>query len=216
MNILDNDPSRGNDSGGEWLAMGEQWREQSVTCVDVDALRRESRARGRRIRVALALDLLATLVGTAFATWVLFKPAESMAAKVMMVMMIAFVLPFQAWSLWLRRDQLGRNDLAAPSLVALEIARARTSIVYWRWGVWISVAMGVLMTPVWMGVFGEMPAAKAAALVRAQLLLGGGVTLAMAVFACWWTARARARIARLGSIQDELGDTASESMEGAG
>lgn len=194
------------DTGGDWQSLTAQWREQPISAIDLAALRVEARSRSRRLRLALAAEVLSTGLLVAYIGRAMFAPELPPGARGLFVAVIVILLGYQAWSLWIRRRQLRDQGLDAVALLSLEIDRARTSIAYWRCGTWIGVLMVVAL------------AAAVASMVwphvddprELERMIGGGIGAALtvvggAVFAWWRGRHTRARIARLHALRDELG-----------
>jgi hypothetical protein len=94
-------------------------------------------------------------------------------------------------------------------MVDLEIARARTSLRYWRVSIWLSVAIwlalyALAMLGAWGGDAnaGVVPADKLAG----SLVGAGSVGIGFAAWAWWRGRRPRARLVRLHGLRDELRD----------
>lgn len=193
------------DNAGDWQSLTAQWRGQPVSAIDLSALRVEARSRSRRLRLALAAEVLSTVVLVGYLGRAMLTTAVPAGALGLFVAVVVALLGYQAWSLWIRRRQLRDQGLDAVALLSLEIDRARTSIDYWRYGTWIGVLMVVAL------------AAGIASIVlphvddprELERLLGGGVGGALATIGCavfaWWRGRhMRARLTKLHALRDEL------------
>lgn len=202
MNV---EQERESDAGRDWQSLTTQWREQPVSAIDLSALRTEARNRSRRLRLALAAEVLLTVVLVAYIGRAMLTPELPGGVFGLFVAVIVLLLGYQSWSLWIRRRQLRDQGLDAAALLTLEIDRARTSIDYWRYGTWIGVLMIVTLS------------AAVASMVLPHIddpreldrMIGGGVGGAVAAVGCavfaWWRGRQmRARIARLLALRDEL------------
>ena len=191
----------------DWLALGEDWRAQPGSGIDVDALRNEVRRRGRRLRWALVNELVAFAMAMGLCLWVLLSGRAGLAPAVVIGLMV-LLAGFQAWSLWIRRRQVGDSDLDARAMVDLEIARARTSLRYWRVSIWLSVAIWLaLFTLAMLGVWvADTPDDVSADKLAGSLVGAGSVCIGFAIWTWWRGRRTRARLARLHGLQDELGD----------
>ena len=197
---------RGNDTGDDWQSLAAQWRAQPVSAIDLAALRVEARSRSRRLQLALAAEVLVTLVLVAYLGRAMLAPQLPGRVVGLLAAVIASLLGYQAWSLWIRRRQLRDHGLDARALLSLEMDRARTSIHYWRYGTWI----GVLMLVALSAAVALMVPAHGADAREAARLIAGGVGGAVGAGGCavfaWWRGRhMRARIARLQALRDELG-----------
>lgn len=200
----------GDDKHDDWLALGEDWRAQPGSGVDVDALRAEVRRRGRRLRWAMAHDFAGFAIAMGACVWALQSGRAGLMSAVVVGMMVVLV-GFQAWSLWSRRRQVGDSGLDARALVDLEIARGQTSLRYWRVSIWLSVA-------IWLGLYGlamlgawvadaNADADAVTADKWAGILAGAGsVGIGFAIYAWWLGCRTVARLQRLRQLRDEMRD----------
>ena len=190
---------------GDWQSLTAQWREQPINAIDLSALRVEARSRSHRLRLALAAEVLFTVLLVAYIGRAMLTPELPGSVLGLFAAVIVILVGYQAWSLWIRRRQLRDKGLDAAALLSLEIDRARTSIDYWRYGTWIGVLMLVVL------------AVAVASMVLPQIddprelerMVGGGVGGAVGAVGCavfaWWRGRQmRARIARLQALRDEL------------
>ena len=196
------------DKPDDWLALGEDWRAQPGSAIDVDALRNEVRRRGCRLRWALVNELVAFAMAMGLCLWVLLSGRAGLAPAVVIGLMV-LLAGFQAWSLWIRRRQVGDSDLDARAMVDLEIARARTSLRYWRVSIWLSVAIWLALYA--LAMLGAWGGDASAGVVPADKLAGGlvgagSVGVGFAAWAWWRGRRTRARLVRLHRLQDELRD----------
>jgi hypothetical protein len=188
----------------EWQALSEQWRGQAVDPVDLHALRRQVRRRGLQLRAWLALEVALTVAILAAFARMAVAPGQLDAAGHALLAALAVVLVlWQAWSLWIRRRQLRDGGLDAAGLLALEIERARTTIRYWRWGMWSGVALWLLLLAA--VVLGAPPDSIARGVVSLPALLVNGATFAVAGVFAWWLGRhCRRRIRVLQQLQTQL------------
>ena len=113
------------------------------------ALRLEARSRGRRLRLALAAEVLLTVGLVAYIGRAMLAPDLPGNVLGILAAVTLFLLGYQAWSLWIRRRQFRDPGLDAAALLTLEIDRAQTSIHYWRYGTWIGVLM---LAALWVAV----------------------------------------------------------------
>ena len=196
------------DKPDDWLALGEDWRAQPAGTIDVDALRDEVRRRGRRLRWALVSELFGFALAMAVGVWVLRSEPAAMAPAVIIGLLLVLA-GFQAWSLWIRRRQVRDSGVDARAMVDLEIARARTSLRYWRVSIWLSVAIWLALYA--LAMLGAWVADGSADVVLADKLAGslvgaGSIGIVFAVWAWWFGRRTRARLLRLLGLRDELRD----------
>ena len=196
------------DKPDDWVELGEDWRAQPGSTIDVDALRAEVRRRGRRLRWALISEVFGFALAMAVGVWALLSEPAGMASAVIIGLLV-IVAGFQGWSLWIRRRQVGDSGLDATAMVDLEIDRALTSLRYWRVSIWLSVAMWLALYAVAM--LGARVADGNADVVLAGKLAGslvgaGSVGIGFAVWAWWLGRRTRARLLRLRALRDEMRD----------
>ena len=196
----------------DWQSLGDEWREQTVSTLDVDALRTEVNRRGRRLRLAMINEVVMCVVALALCAWALRHPGRADIAPAMVIGAMLVLAGFQAWSLWIRRRQLGDRGLDAAAMVALEIERARTSLRYWRMSTWVTLGLWVglyaavlsdvmapeLLDPRPLGQFNKWVG---------SLVGGAFVLLASALWAWWLGRRTGARLVRLRRLQDEMRDS---------
>ena len=127
----------------------------------------------------------------------------------MVIGLMVVLAAFQAWALWIRRRQIGDSGLDARAMVDLEIARARTSLRYWRVSIWLSVAIWLALYA--LAMLGVWAANASADLVLSDKLAGslvgaGLIGIGFAVWAWWRGRRTVARLVRLQGLRDELRD----------
>lgn len=196
------------DKPDDWLALGEDWRAQPGSTIDVDALRAEVRRRGRRLRWAMAHDFAGFALAMGLCLWVLLSGRAGLTPAVVIGLM-GVLGGFQGWSLWSRRRQMGDSGLDARAMVDLEIARARTSLRYWRVSIWLSVAIWLaLYVLAMLGVWATDANADAETAhgLAGALIGAGSVGIGFAVWAWWLGRRTRARLLRLHGLRDEMRD----------
>ena len=187
----------------DWQRLGEDWRTQPTIAVDIDALRAEVRKRGRRLRVALVNEVIGFALTAALCLWVLASPQRLVAPGLIVGLLVA-VFGFQCWSLWIRHQQVRDSGLDATAMVDLEIARARTSLRYWRVSVWLALAM-------WMALYlftmlgGAWEAGDVVVRKLFHSLWAVGLVGVGSAFWAWgWGHRTRTRLARMLRLRDEL------------
>lgn len=192
-------------NGDEWSSLSQTWQAQAVSAVDVDKLRAETRRRGRQLRWALLAEVLLTLSVQAYLLHVVWPFAKTDGQRWLLGSMMLITLLYQGWSLWIRRRQLRDEGLGARALLSLNIERARTSIQYWRVGVWVGVLMMAALTfaplHVWPAATTDYELGKMAG----GWVGGAAASIGCALFAWGYGRRLRARIARLREVLRELG-----------
>lgn len=188
----------------EWQALGEQWRDQAVEAIDVEALRRQVRRRGRHLRAWLSLEVAVTVLGLLLLGWVVFVSGElDRGGRGVMGALAGALVAWQGWSLWIRRRQLDLDGVDAADMLDLEIERARTTIRYWRWGMWAGIALWLLLIGAVM--VGSAPgSAMQGALSSPAVTINGTLFGLCGVFAWWCGRRCRARIRVLEALRAQL------------
>ncbi|RNF82844.1 hypothetical protein [Montanilutibacter psychrotolerans] len=199
------------DAAADWAALGEDWREQQVAGVDLDALRDEVSRSRRRLRRAMLMELGWTVIAIALCAWSFLHPTKAAIPTPLSAGLIVFVVAFQGWSLWIRCRQVSDSGLTASAQVELEIARADTWTRYRRVSAWLSTVMllGVVAMAWWDLATPEADARQqmvelhrhAGALTSAVIMVVG-----YAGWACWRAYRNRARLQRLHRLRAELAD----------
>lgn len=193
----------------DWQSLGDEWRGQTVSRVDVNALRAEVDRRGRRLRWAMVNEVVMCIAALALCLWTLRHPGQAGIAPAVVIGAMLVLVGFQCWSLWIRRRQLGDSGLDAGAMVALEIARARTSLRYWQMSTWVAlglwgglyaVAMLDIISPEFRDPRPVYPLGKWIGALGASAV----VLLASALWAWWLGRRNRARLARLSRLQAEI------------
>lgn len=193
-------------NGNEWSTLSQTWQAQEVSAIDVEKLRAQAQRRGRRLRWALAVEVVMTLGLLAYLMHTGWPSAKSDGQRWLLAALTIFLLIYQGWSLWLRRRQFRNGGLDAHALLMFEIDRARTSVLYWRVGVWVSLLMVVALTlaslQFWFLASTEIKPAK-----MAGAWVGSAVaTVACAIFAWGYGRFLRARIERLQQMLREMGE----------
>ena len=188
----------------DWDAMGSDWRGQDVPRIDVDALRAEAGRQGRRLRVMLVLETLLAVVMVVFLAWVALranaKPVESWVAGGLAL----FMIPYQAYIVWLRRREWSEAGLDVDALIDIERRRCTTTLHYWRVGMYS--AMGLLLTlhaAMWVAMYwGE-----STQLVHDLLNMHVGAAVTMPFVGLYGVRRcrlARERCQRLADLEVQL------------
>lgn len=192
--------------GDDWDALAARWRAQPVVAVDPAALRRDVARRGRWLRGWLALEIVLSVVALGICAWAAWWVRPPLFSPPVLLAVVAAVVGFQGWSLWIRRRQIRDVGLDARALLALERDRIDTSLSYWRTSAWVMVAL-------WVGLFAFLMAAIAAGTdalpmtprqAASALALNAPLVVAGAVFAWLWSRRCHARRRRVVALQAEL------------
>lgn len=190
--------------GEEWQTFANDWREQPGGKPDADALLRGVRRRGWRLRWNLASDLATAAFVVALCLWAM-RMNTGLPDWVFAALMTV-VLVFQGWALWIRRRQARDSGLDANALVALDIRRTRTTLLYWRISIWLGLALWLALYAVtWSAHVSPWPGDNVTLRelvysVLASALVGPG----FAMWAWWWSRRNRRRLTRMLELRDEL------------
>lgn len=186
-----------------WQALALQWRGQAVDAIDVAALRNEVRRRGRYMGIYLAVEIMATLLVLAWLVW-MFPALDSDRGSALLMVALGGVLVFwQGWSVWIRRRQLSGHGLDVGGMLELEIERARTSIRYWRGGMWYGMALWVLL--VGSTVIGDRAdGVLLGAISPGVIAVNAATMIGCGIFAWWLGRRNRNRIRILQGLQSQL------------
>ena len=196
------------DKHDDWAALGDDWRAQATGTIDVEVLRDEVRRRGRRLRWALLHELAGYALAMALGLWVLLSERGGIPAA-LIIGLLVILTGFQGWSLWIRRRQISDRGLDVRAMIDLEIARARTSLRYWRVSIWLSVAMWLAIYAVAMlggGITDTQADAVSAEKWAGSLIGAGSVGIGFGIWAWWLGRRTHARLVRLQGLHDELRD----------
>jgi len=191
------------ENGDEWLAIGEHWRSQPTSTLNIAGLRIEAARRTRKMWLLLAAEML-SLVVVAMSVAELFLQDREFGFKQWLVLpLIGIVLCFYGWTIWSRRRLWRDSGLDAAATIELEIARAHNALRYWRLSSVASCAVWGALVAMLMArqVFLETSATPGGWLaVAINLPL---VLLAIA-FERWRAPKLQARIRTLRALQDEL------------
>jgi hypothetical protein len=184
----------------DWQALGDTWRGQAVPEFDAEAIGREIRRRGRRLRWLVASEAVLTVLMVALCVWITRQPDTSTMDRAVFLGLGAALIVYQAGVLWLRRRQLRDDGRSVVDLVDLEIRRTRSGITYWRISLWTAMAMWLALSlVVW---FDASDALRAGFWL--MVAINAPIMLAAAVFVWWRGRKSLARIARFESLRDQL------------
>lgn len=184
----------------DWKALGDAWRGQPVPAIDAEAIGREIRRRGRRLRWLVAAEAALTVVMVALCVWITQRPETSTIDRMVFLGLAAALIVYQAGVLWLRRRQLRDDGRSVADLLDLEIRRTRSGITYWRISLWTAMAMWLALSlVVW---FDASDALRAGFWI--MIAINGPMMLAAALFVWWRGRRSLARIARFQALRDQL------------
>ena len=185
----------------EWRALSEDWRGQEVPGLDLEALRAEAGRQGRRLRRVLVLETAFAAAAIAFMLWIALRPGADAFEFWLFGGLGLFLVPYQAYFVWMRRREWSVAGLDGEALLDLEQRRCRTTRRYWRIGMWAGVA-------IWLGLFGLLMVGMEQMWRDAHVggLLGGllanvVVIPLMGAYGVWRSNGARDRCARLAELR---------------
>ena len=188
----------------DWSALAADWQRQDTPAIDIEAIRDEAERRGRSLRrtvwVEVGFSVLVILVCVLIAA----SPRSDRVETLLFAAMAVFLVGYQALMLWIRRRDLADAGRDAASLVDREMQRARTVLVYWRWGMWSALALWLAIFLMLMyGMQRDWPMARVGGLVG-----GVGINVlvfpAMGLYGWWRSAQARARLKRFTALREQL------------
>ncbi|TNJ32999.1 hypothetical protein [Arenimonas terrae] len=184
----------------DWKALGDTWRDQPVPAIDPEAIGREIRRRGRRLRWLVGAEALFSALAIGLCAWIVQRPEISSVDRWVFIGLGAVLAVYQAGVLWLRRRQLRDDGRSVADLVELEIRRTRSGITYWRISLWTAMAL-------WLGLALVVWFDASDTLRRGfwlMIAINGPMMLAAAVFIWWRGRRSLARITRFEALRDQL------------
>lgn len=162
----------------DWSELGATWRAQSV---DLPRLRRETRWKTWRMRLAVAMELLSAAVLYGFALWAWDRPDTTDLHRYWIAFCGA-LMPLLLWlSLSARRGLWRAADPSVLGLLRLRIARARSGE---RLG-WLTLAITAVMlvaASAWIALFDHLQPTPNAATAARRLWLWLGIV----VFSLGW------------------------------
>ena len=188
----------------EWSALSEDWRGQELPALDIEALRAEATRQGRRLRRVLVLETVFAALVVAWMFSLALRPGADAFEFWLFGGLGAFLVPYQAYFVWMRRREWSEAGLDGEALLALEQRRCRTTRRYWRLGMWMALAL-------WVGLFFLMMSGMRAMWPDAHVgglfygLLANLVFMpAMGGYGVWRSNGARDRCARLAELHELL------------
>lgn len=190
----------------DWDAMAADWREQAVPAIDVEALRAEAGQQGRRLRRMLVLETAFAALVVAFVAWIALRPGASTLDTWLFGGLGVFLVPYQAYVLWLRRREWSEAGLDVHALLDVELRRCATTLHYWRVGMWAAVGLWLLVFALLMvGIHAGWPDRDVGGLLGATL----GNVVALPLIGLYGLRRsrlARERRERLLGLRAQLGE----------
>ena len=89
----------------DWKALGDTWRDQPVPTIDPEAIGREIRRRGRRLRWLVGSELLFSMLAIGLVVWLALRPETKALDRSVFIGLGAVLAVYQLAVLWLRRRQ---------------------------------------------------------------------------------------------------------------
>ncbi|HQZ31298.1 MAG TPA: hypothetical protein PLG89_05490 [Arenimonas sp.] len=188
----------------DWSALAADWQRQDTPAIDVEAIRDEAERRGRSLRRTVWVEVGFSVLVILVCVLIALSPRSDRVETLLFAAMAVFLVGYQALMLWIRRRDLADAGRDAASLVDREMQRARTVLVYWRWGMWSALALWLAIFLMLMyGMQRDWPMARVGGLVG-----GIGINVlvfpAMGLYGWWRCSQARARLKRFAALRDQL------------
>jgi len=188
----------------DWSALAADWQRQDTPAIDVEAIRDEAERRGRSLRRTVWVEVGFSVLVILVCVLIALSPRSDRVETLLFAAMAVFLVGYQALMLWIRRRDLADAGRDAASLVEREMQRARTVLVYWRWGMWSALALWLAIFLMLMyGMQRDWPMARVGGLVG-----GIGINVlvfpAMGLYGWWRCSQARARLKRFAALRDQL------------
>ena len=129
----------------DWQTLSDAWRGQATPTIDMDALRRDVGRQGRYLRRMLALEVGCTALLVLLFAWAMTWEQNTLFDYLLFGIGAVVMVAYQGYVLWIRRRELSDTGLDAQALLDLEIRRARTTHRYWRVGMWLGLAIWLVL-----------------------------------------------------------------------
>lgn len=188
----------------DWQALSADWQRQETPRIDLDALRREATRRGRSLRWTAIFEMLITVLVVLACAWVVTRTTIADFERHLFVGLGVFMIGYQAWILWIRRQQWSAQGLDGASLVTLELRRAHTVQNYWRWGMWSSVLIWVVLYALCLTAMAQGGPMFSVRGMATSLALNIVVLPVVGIYGVWRCRQARDRVARLEALREQL------------
>lgn len=193
-----------NGNNGDWKDLAADWQRQDTPVLDIEALRQEVDRRGRTLSRMVWLEVGFTVLVLAACAMIVMAPRADRFETILFSAMAIFLVIYQGAMVWMRRRDLVNTGRDALSLVDLEIRRAKTVLLYWRWGMWAGLGLWLALYGFFMsGLVQDWPTPRLAG-------LAGGLLINIVVFPAvglygWWRCRqAKERLARFHALREQL------------
>lgn len=192
------------DRNQDWTALAADWQRQDTPTIDVEAIREEAERRSTSLRRTVRLEIGFSVLVVLMCVLIALSPRSERVEQLLFAAMAVFLAGYQALMVWIRRRDLMDAGRDALSLVDREMQRARTVLVYWRWGMWSALALWLAIFVMLMyGMAQDWPMSRVAGLV-------GGTAInvlvfpAMGLYGWWRSTQARARLKRFTALREQL------------
>lgn len=188
----------------DWKSLAETWQHQPVPGLDVAALGREVKRRGKALRWVIVGEIAMTVLVVLACLMILLMPDADLFEQLLFSALGLFLVGYQWFMVRLRVRDLEKPGLDALAMVDLEIRRGLTTLSYWRLGMWTGLGL-------WVVLYGVVLLGWQLDWSYKRVVgLGGGLAInvvlfpAMGIYGWWRCRRERARLARYHALRDQL------------
>ncbi|HWU76471.1 MAG TPA: hypothetical protein VN043_08195 [Rhodanobacter sp.] len=177
----------------EWQRWSELWRQQPS--VDIERLRRGARRKLRRMRVAVALELLLTMIAVGQVMRLILDPGVEWRWKAWAGMTLVFMLVVQGLLLHVRRGAWRTAGEEAGDILRLTAKRATAGIRHaklnaWSALLWLAVTLLVAAPELTPAHWQHDPRLRSMVLLQCAINLP---IIALGVGLCAWYIRRQRR-----------------------
>lgn len=189
-----------------WEQLSADWQQQPTAPIDLERLRQEARRQGRWLRWSMVAEVAMGLLVVALCAYIALLPDATGREQGLFIGLALFVLGYQTWVVRMRWRDLHGEGQDARALLALETRRCRSTLAYWRWGMWLGVAL-------WVGLYGLFMGSLTLGWTGLSIdgLIGGlGANVVLypliGAYGVWRSHRARQRLQHLQALREQLLD----------
>lgn len=188
----------------DWSSLAADWQHQGTPKIDVEAIRDEAERRSQGLRRTIRWEVGFSLLVIVMCVVIAANPRSDAVETLLFSGMAVFLVAYQGLMVWIRRRDLADADSDALSLVDREIQRAATVQRYWRWGMWCSLGLWLLIYGLaTFGLAADWPVPRVTGLI-AGTAINLLVIPALGVYGWWRSSQARRRRARFCALREEL------------